>query len=311
MTAIRYGFGHHFSVINEVGGDRQKALLVRLTTHFTHFLSISNSEKQYFWACQLIYKCSICLAKLSILALYIRIFTTSSRIRTVIKTSFFFIITGGLSFVIATTFQCTPIRKAWDHRLPGHCINPKAFRWSWAAFDIITDLWIWLLPVKSFFSLNRNLPQRMGLVGVFLLGLFTCLAGILRMTGIEKSTTTHDTTWGSIAAFIWSDVEAKTALICPCLPAFKSLLCGWLERKGSQAQSQMYGHAVDTYQLSSKQRSGVGQHVAVTGRAVSSDGSSEIGILAEEQRGIHVKQEWMVNSGSRTPTSLGIPKAYD
>ena len=226
----------------------------------------------------------------------------------VVQLSFLVTCTGGISFIIATLFQCIPIAKSWDHTISGHCINNTAFRWSWAAFDIVSDLWIWLLPIKSFFQLNRSLPQKLGLVGVFLLGLFTCLASVFRMTGIEKSTTTHDVSWGSIPAFIWSDVEAKTALICVCLPSFKALLCGCMDRKQSTARSQSYGDGRNLYQLTNRDPASVGQQVFVTRHAAPSDQGSETGILATSHA-IHVTQEWKVDSdGSGVVKSMNISR---
>lgn len=234
------------------------------------------------------------------LALYLSIFTVKSKTRHVVRASILFVTMATISFIIATIFQCTPITKSWSRKLPGHCINNTAFRWSWATYDILSDLWIWLLPIAKFLRLKQNVAQKIGLTGIFLLGLFTCLSSIIRMVGIEESTTSKDTTWSSMSAFVWSDVEAKTALICVCLPAFKAALCSRITgRDKSTGRSQ--GGDRSGYDLASVSR-GTKSGWAVNTAAVG-DHESETGILAEERK-IHITQEWTVDRDDPASTSM-------
>lgn len=235
-----------------------------------------------------------------------RIFTLKSRMRYIVWASICFVSAGGIALTFATIFQCTPAMKAWNRKTSGHCIDNTSFRWSWAAFDISTDSWIWLLPMPSFFRLKQSMPQRLGLVGIFLLGLCTCLASIFRMVGIRKSTTSNDISWSAFSAFIWSDIEAKTALICVSLPAFKSMLCSWIgEREATAISRSTERSRTDTtndYPLSivhihaEKTKERIAAGIRTRGNQVRGDHESETGILEESHSGIQVIHQWSVDT---------------
>jgi len=53
---------------------------------------------------------------------------------------------GSLAFTLGTVFQCTPVHRAWDHRVPDHCLNNEAFWYSHAAFNIFFDIVVRYFP---------------------------------------------------------------------------------------------------------------------------------------------------------------------
>ncbi|GAB7355535.1 hypothetical protein MBLNU459_g6017t2 [Dothideomycetes sp. NU459] len=221
--SVHYGFGRHMTSVNALGGNLIQALM-------------------YYWIFQIVYKFALCLIKLALLSLYLNIFSAKKGLRKIIWATIAVITMMLIGFTFSTIFQCTPIRKAWQRKLPGgHCVNNAAFRWSWAAINTITDLWVWMLPTPSLWLLQMSKPHKLALMGVFSLGLFCCLASALRMHALVQSTTNSDTTWDAAPAFIWSAVEANVGLICACLPAFKHLLCGCVIRDHHTAQSYSNG----------------------------------------------------------------------
>ena len=73
--------------------------------------------------------------------------------------------------ILATIFQCTPVQKVWIKTLPGTCTNTTAFFYTNAAFNIVTDIAIILLPVPIVVSLHLPLRQKIVLSFVFAVGL--------------------------------------------------------------------------------------------------------------------------------------------
>ncbi|KAL1617241.1 hypothetical protein SLS56_011077 [Neofusicoccum ribis] len=177
-----------------------------------------------FFLFQIFYKCVICFNKLAFLLLYLRVFQFHS-FRVICLCSIGVVVAGSFSFIAATLFECIPIAYNWNRHLPGHCINNSAFRWSWAAFNTATDVWVSVLPIPFIQRLQMTRTKKIGLIILFALGLFVCVTSAIRMKALVASTrAAKDTTWDSAPAFLWSYIEAAVGLVCTCLPSLRWLL---------------------------------------------------------------------------------------
>ena len=113
---------------------------------------------------------AIAFPKLSILALYLRIFFEKRyRISTWVLAT---IISGtAVAMSLTAIFQCSPIPYAWDKSIQGGtCINVALFYVYYGLPNIITDVAILLLPLPMIFKLHTNQSQKVGLSILFLLG---------------------------------------------------------------------------------------------------------------------------------------------
>ncbi|KAK0732395.1 hypothetical protein B0T21DRAFT_393906 [Apiosordaria backusii] len=169
-----------------------------------------------FYVAQAFYKLTINLTKASILLLYLRIFPKQW-----FRTACFVLLAIILLYMVGTTvssiWQCNPIPRAWDKSIPGTCINITANWYANAAFSITTDLVILGLPMHSIYTSHLPASQKLALMGVFALGLFTTITSILRMTTLNLSSTSPDITF-DIDSSIWTMIEQNLAIICACLP---------------------------------------------------------------------------------------------
>lgn len=202
-------------------------------------------QPQYFFLFQLTYKMVLAFNKLSFLFLYHRVFQVRW-FRIVCVATIIIVVSGTFSFVVATVFQCTPIQKSWERKMPGHCINNAAFRWAWASWNTIMDLWVCLMPIPVISKLQMDPGKRAGLIIVFLLGVFVCVTSIIRMHALTSSVATTDPTWGSLPAFVWSAVEASTGLICACLPSLKQPVSKCFPNLFQRTRSRSYPN---TYEM--------------------------------------------------------------
>ncbi|GMF81341.1 unnamed protein product [Aspergillus oryzae] len=75
------------------------------------------------------------------------------------------------AFVPTAIFQCTPVARAWDIDIPGHCINLQLGFYCVALPNILTDIAILSLPIRSCWQLHRSVLYRLSLIGVFMLGI--------------------------------------------------------------------------------------------------------------------------------------------
>jgi hypothetical protein len=120
-------------------------------------------------AFECIYVTTVALTKVSLLLMYYRLFPVNSmRIGCWILGALS--VCWCISIIMVSIFQCTPIAKAWNPTIPGHCINLKGSFIGNAVPNILTDVAILALPMPHVWRLHTTLIQRCQLSAVFLLG---------------------------------------------------------------------------------------------------------------------------------------------
>lgn len=142
-----------------------------------HFVSVKmkNPAQIVSWAKSLyafgwLYLPSVALPKISILALYLRIFT-DNRVRRACYVLIAILIANWIAFLFALTFQCSPVAFQWNKTIPGgRCSNISAFYKSTSAPNIVTDIVIMILPIPTIWQLQVSTIRRIGLMFVFLVG---------------------------------------------------------------------------------------------------------------------------------------------
>ncbi|KAL8920327.1 MAG: hypothetical protein Q9208_006298 [Pyrenodesmia sp. 3 TL-2023] len=173
----------------------------------------------YFYIAQVVYKIVVGFTKISILILYLRIFTSKPfRLACYINLGIVAIFTIGST--IATILQCIPTKAAWDKTVvDATCINSAAFWYAFAVINIITDAIILFLPVRQVLRLHLDRREKIGLLALFSLGAFVTVSSVIRATAVANSTRNQsDITWNFIPRGIWTLIEANTGIICASLP---------------------------------------------------------------------------------------------
>lgn len=67
-------------------------------------------------------------------------------------------------------FQCTPVRKAWEIEIPGHCINPLITIQVVQTFNVALDAVILALPISGVLRLQMSTSRKFSVMIMFLLG---------------------------------------------------------------------------------------------------------------------------------------------
>jgi hypothetical protein len=176
-----------------------------------------------FYLDQIFYKLTINLTKLSILCLYLRIFT-QPWFRHTCWSCVIVVSAYALASIVATIFQCIPLPHLWDKTTYpiATCINVTAFWYANAIYNVITDIVILASVPGVVWKLKLPFRQKLGLTVVFGLGLFVCATSILRMTTLDQSSKALDLTQGTLLSTIWTTIEASTAIVCACLPMLRT-----------------------------------------------------------------------------------------
>ncbi|KAM7204710.1 hypothetical protein V8F20_003494 [Naviculisporaceae sp. PSN 640] len=188
-------------------------------------------------AIQVMYYVNISCIKISILFTYLRFAVTDTfRILcmgTIIIHAVFFLVC-----FIVTLAQCQPLNKMWDimGTVDGKCINTTAFFYSTSAFNIVTDIWILVLPIKTLRSINRPTREKYALFLIFGVGTFATVASIVRLHTIYTYTLAEDPFRDGILVNLWSVIEVTIAISCASISALKPVF--------SSRQRRMTRHAM-------------------------------------------------------------------
>jgi hypothetical protein len=127
------------------------------------------TARKWFYGANIMYKVVLMFNKISIVALYYRIFAISQnsfRIACHIMTVW--IICSSIAFIIATVFQCTPVAAFWDRSIPGFkCFKNEPWWISYATTQISTDFALLLMPIPQILPLSMGRTEKLGVCLVF------------------------------------------------------------------------------------------------------------------------------------------------
>ncbi|KAL1858013.1 hypothetical protein Daus18300_010125 [Diaporthe australafricana] len=175
------------------------------------------------FAVECIYGTLLVVCKFSILAMYWRIFPTPFVRRGCCML-------GGLTlaWIIAVALvaflQCRPMQKIWLPDTPGQCIDNNKFFIGNAVPNIFTDCAIMALPAYEISRLRMGSSQKVGLAGIFLLGIFVSFISAIRLIFLfQLSAGGKDGDLTVLIAVPWilTIVEGECAVICACLPLLR------------------------------------------------------------------------------------------
>lgn len=76
-----------------------------------------------------------------------------------------------IAAVIALNLACIPTKKKWEFWLPGKCINAHDIETVSAAFQLISDCIVLLLPQKVIWDLRLSWKKKLGVSIIFSLGI--------------------------------------------------------------------------------------------------------------------------------------------
>jgi hypothetical protein len=167
------------------------------------------------------------MSKLSICAVYLRIFYSYVVGRRIIQGLIVVLILTIVPFEIETIFACRPIHVYWDeNRPPSKCINDLAGLFVNGSVNIFADVVIMVIVLPRVYELKLHSRQRWALIGVVLLGALAVAAGIIRMVLVSTmlAKPDFDASWDAYNISIWTNTELYVSLICASAPGIKPVI---------------------------------------------------------------------------------------
>jgi hypothetical protein len=113
---------------------------------------------------------AVCLPKLAILTLYLRIFTSKFYRYATYIVAVVPIVTALVSTIIAFS-MCRPFAYNWDKNIQGgHCIDKERV-YTWISLpNIVTDVAMLILPIPVIWQLQMSRYQKIGLMLTLMTG---------------------------------------------------------------------------------------------------------------------------------------------
>ncbi|KAI0909944.1 hypothetical protein F4823DRAFT_592131 [Ustulina deusta] len=179
--------------------------------------------------------------KLGFLFFYRRIFSPDATAKVLVNGGIVVSSLVGLGLFIGIVFFCLPIGKAWNNALSGHCANPVVLAWLSGAWNALVDIYVLILPIPFIWKLNMAPKRKRRLIAVFGVGIFACVASLVRLGKTPILQSSCDATYNLSQVSLWATLEINVGLTCSCLLVLPAFLCYHLpaSAKSSTNTSEM------------------------------------------------------------------------
>ncbi|KAF5525607.1 Satratoxin biosynthesis SC1 cluster protein 4 [Colletotrichum aenigma] len=215
-VSTNYGLGQHF-----------------LTLGFGGMVAFARS----FYVCGGAYAMATALIKLALLFQYMRMFEAGSKSRFVTLVVIYITAAWGLAYSFLAFIPCFPVSAFWN------LTTVTKDRWAFGSHDpvifartfeshvgmnVALDLIVFLIPLRLFLEQGLRAKSRLGLLGLFTMGVLVNILGIFRLIGITHTQAgtypTLDPSWYGCVPIVLAAVEVNLATICASLPIFWPVL---------------------------------------------------------------------------------------
>lgn len=162
------------------------------------------------------YDFALVTVKLGILSFYYRVFVVPLFRKIVIATAIF-IICWGIGITVTLLLVCRPLNAYWDSNVTGKCLDLVTFTYFTNITNLITDLWIFLIPVPVIWHLQLQTKKKLLLCFIFSIGLGTCIVSSIRLT-VVLGHGDPDFTWSYVPLGAYSVFEPLGGILSTNLP---------------------------------------------------------------------------------------------
>ncbi|CAO2648599.1 Nn.00g078660.m01.CDS01 [Neocucurbitaria sp. VM-36] len=190
-----HGMGRHVIVVS----DYDQMMVRKGDYVFSHFYDIA-----------------LVSVKLGILAFYYRVFVHPVFRRVVLATAAF-VLAWGIGITVTLFLACRPLAAYWDTTVTGKCLVMVTFVYFTNISNLITDIWIFLMPVPMIWHLQLQTKKKMVLSLIFCIGLATCVVSSIRLT-VVLGRGSADFTWYYVPLGAYSVFEPLGGILCTNLP---------------------------------------------------------------------------------------------
>ncbi|KAH7139291.1 hypothetical protein B0J11DRAFT_40223 [Dendryphion nanum] len=188
-----------------------------------------------WWIYRLFYIVDLCLIKISILLFYNYVASSHKSFHLIVKVLIGIVCASSFGMLIASVFACNPPSDAWSAEVffngflgiyATQCYNPTIIWYFTASWNLFTDCIVWVLPIPFVLNLSTMpLKRRLGLAGVFSLGIMAIVASSVRLYVLVQ----WNSDWikqgqNTANLLIWGQVEQHAGIISASIPFLRPLV---------------------------------------------------------------------------------------
>ena len=175
----RYGLGRH---VKDLPKDLDMSIPIRI------FFAI---QQTYIWGWGFV-KMAMCLFLLRLFA----------SLRKPVYCFMAFMAAFTISVGVAGFFTCIPLSHWWDPSVPGRCIDVPLYAKSLGIVNILSDVFLYVLPMRTVWKLNMPRRKRISVVALFAVGFLVVVMACLRMRSLSGLAKTADQTCKSLLRWL-------------------------------------------------------------------------------------------------------------
>ncbi|KKK18899.1 hypothetical protein AOCH_000309 [Aspergillus ochraceoroseus] len=146
----------------------------------------------------------------------------------------------GWAYFIALFLACSPLEAYWDIGAfqTATCDNEQSRSLSFTITNLITDILIVLIPIRTFWMLKLPTREKLLLTGLMSLGLLACIASAIRIYyAYRMFYGSYDVSWEVYQVWFWILVEINLAVICASMPTLRPLTQRYFPKLGFKSSS--------------------------------------------------------------------------
>lgn len=151
-------------------------------------------------------------------------------------------------------FQCKPVEKSWHPAMAGKCLPNDITFYVLAAITIFYDIVIFFLPIPILLKLQINIRRKIGLLAIFMLGMFTTICSVMRLVQIITIAKTGNSTM----LVLWGTIELNVGVLLTCIPALTPLFTYFRDKNSSRGYYNKNSQHAPTNSMPLQSRSNIG-----------------------------------------------------
>jgi len=182
------------------------------------------------YAIAVLYISSFTFPKLSILYLYLEVFSASRRMRFFTYLLIGVVVATWISETLTSLLQCIPIAAVWDKTIHGQCVDRIKMFQYYSIPNIVTDVAMMVLPIPTIWTLNMTKRIKIAVTFTFLLGSVGLICAIVRIVLFGRINALTDPTWASVKLQEFTIIEVSMYFMAGILPTLRSFAtASWVQ----------------------------------------------------------------------------------
>ncbi|KAK4651941.1 hypothetical protein QC762_606935 [Podospora pseudocomata] len=186
----------------------------------------------------IVYVWALFALKMSQLWFYLRAFSVHLKVWIWIVSGI--CIAWAIIFTFVLTFLCDPIEQQWTLMRIGKCMDQILVLKCVIMTNILTDLMIIVLPMRTVWSLQMRTTEKVAVASCFAIGLACVVIGLVRFGEIFVIDMIGNFTGTSFTTFMLCSIELMLAGICINIPMLRPFYTRWRKKYKSSADNSGY-----------------------------------------------------------------------